>query len=276
MKKVSITSLILLLVCSLFVSAAFANPSIAPTESAQVSNDDYGLKITYENGEKVLIDQKENVRYYEAFKADGTPVPLEKYMENLKKARILSEQISSENNPYNNSDNEEIVTPLNVVDMSSYSEKQKWTELMTPRRASANINCTGSGQHCPISKGETLTSTVTWGAGLTAGDKSYIKANTSFSWSESSSSNLTYTLYVKVNRTGYLTFAPRYNFTKGDISYMACYPVTGCKNMGSKKDVWAGVPATIGEDGHTNGEFAIAYVNYINFIQQEVERCCLY
>ncbi|MBN3526541.1 hypothetical protein [Paenibacillus apiarius] len=128
---------------------------------------------------------------------------------------------------------------------------------MTPRRASANLNCTGSAQPCPISKGETITSTVTWSAGLTAGDKSYIKANTSFSWSESSSSSLTYILYVKVNRTGYLTFAPRYNFTKGDITYMGCYPVTGCQTMGTKKDVWAGSPAVVCSEGHADGEFAI-------------------
>ncbi|MCY9517672.1 DUF6060 domain-containing protein [Paenibacillus apiarius] len=219
------------------------------------------MKIIYENGEKVLVDEKDNVKYYEAFKADGTPVPLEKYMDNLKKARILAAQIFSESSLYNNNDDKEIITPLNVVDMSSYSEKQKWSELMTPRRASANLNCTGSAQPCPISKGETITSTVTWSAGLTAGDKSYIKANTSFSWSESSSSSLTYTLYVKVNRTGYLTFAPRYNFTKGDITYMGCYPVTGCQTMGTKKDVWAGSPAVIGSNGHADGEFAIAYVN---------------
>lgn len=76
-----------------------------------------------------LVDEKDNVKYYEAFKADGTPVPLEKYMDNLKKARILAAQIFSESSLYNNNDDKEIITPLNVVDMSSYSEKQKWSEL---------------------------------------------------------------------------------------------------------------------------------------------------
>ncbi|MCM3338492.1 hypothetical protein M3650_07565 [Paenibacillus sp. MER TA 81-3] len=218
------------------------------------------MKIIYENGEKVLIDEKDNVKYYEAFKADGTPVPLEKYMESLKKGRILAAQISSKSNLYKNTDAEELVNPLNVVDMSYYSEKQKWSELMTPRKASADLNCTGSALPCPISKGETITSTENWGAGLTAGDKSYIKANASFQWSTSSASNLTYTLYVKIGRTGYLTFAPRYNFTKGNITYMGCYPVTGCQTMGTKTDVWGASPAKVAGD-HADGEFAIAYVN---------------
>lgn len=243
-----------------FMISALLIVAVAAPVSAQESRLDFGLMIVNENGQEVLIDKKENITYYQAFLADGTPIPLEIYMENLKQSRAMEQYVNKEINETTIATNNNIVNSLNYVDFTYYTEKQKWSEYMTPRKASTTVDCRNSAQPCLISQADAIISTESWSAGITGGDKSYVKANASFQWTTSSSSTLTVTLYVPTNKKGYLTFAPKYNFTKGDITYMGCFPYTGCSVFGTKTDVWGASPATI-FNGHTDGMWALAFEN---------------
>ncbi|MBJ6362344.1 hypothetical protein ACFOQM_13700 [Paenibacillus sp. GCM10012307] len=233
---------------------------IAPVSAQEQVSGDFGLRIVYKDGEKVLVDDKENLTYIQAFLADGTPITLEEYKVELEKGRLFQSQNEPDFRFEKNNSKSREINPLNAVDMSYFTKTDSWSELMTPQKASATVDCRNSAQACPISSSTSITSTETWTAGLTAGDKSYVKASAGFQWASSSSSQLNYTLYVPNTKKGYLTFAPRYNFVKGDITYITCVPVTGCQTYGNKNGVWGGSPAKL-SSGHADGVFALAYEN---------------
>ncbi|WP_110930259.1 hypothetical protein [Paenibacillus bouchesdurhonensis] len=231
---------------------------ILPANLQEINaEDNFGLSIVYdEKGDKILKDTQNGLVYTQAFLADGTPITLEEYMASLQSGRSLLNQLQINKSTEKTLDNK--FTPQNVLDASYFQKKQSWTEAMTPRRASASVDCRGSASPCPISSTETITSTETWSVGLTAGDKNFIKGNAGFTWVSSSASQLSYTLYIPKDRMGYITFAPRYTFVKGDIHYIGCYPITGCQSMGTKTDVWGASP-TKTSTGHADGIFALAF-----------------
>lgn len=237
-----------------FMLALLAGGQASAFAQADSSSDQY--KISYnEQGDKVLIDAKENISYLKAYKSDGTEISLEEYKAYLEEAK--NSPFTLDSTQGENSSKNLVVSPMAYQDLTMYYEKQKWTEAMNPRRATATTNCAGSAQPCPISVTQMLTDTESFSGSLTGGDKNYIKANASFTWSTSSSSGYSTTLYIPVGKKGYITWSPRYNFTKGDINY-AYIDETGYHNIGTKYDVWGATPAKT-SSGFTDGIWGLAY-----------------
>lgn len=217
------------------------------------------LSISYnENGEKILIDTSQNIHYIKAYTADGTEISLEEYKSLLdssnKSEQLLSAPLFTEKN--------HSVSPLStgVIDMSYYSETLKWSEHMPPRVATPTTDCRNSSADCPINISQSFTDSQSFSAGLSSKDMQYIQANASFTWTKSSTSVYSTTLSVPKGKRGYLTWSPKYNFSKGDITYAGVYPYIGYQVISVTKDVWGASPAQTVLN-FTDGIWAIAIVN---------------
>ncbi|MBG9791103.1 hypothetical protein ABD76_00565 [Paenibacillus dendritiformis] len=225
------------------------------TSYAVAPSEDY--KIQYIDGQKVLYDNTNGITYVKAVKLDGTEVSLEEYKLVLEDSkRLRTSRLSSktlELNPHND------IVPLDVVSTIKYKETSKWTELMNPRRATPTTDCRNSASACTIKLEQGISTSEEFSINVTTLEMPIISSNASFSWTTSATSSKTTgtDLAVPKGKKGYLTWAPKYNFTKGDLKHYVTLPGGDFRLVKEKKGEWGASPATTAM-GFADGVIALA------------------
>ncbi|MGG3610697.1 hypothetical protein ABET09_28535 [Priestia megaterium] len=95
-----------------------------------------------------------------------------------------------------------------------YTPKSKTKVVGKTKRASSDITCTTAT--CNISKQVSATVTASFSTQVAA-EKSAIKANAGFNWSNAATDSSTYGFTLKKGQKGYIGFKPYYNKTSGTL-----------------------------------------------------------
>ncbi|EFM09448.1 hypothetical protein PaecuDRAFT_3495 [Paenibacillus curdlanolyticus YK9] len=221
-------------------------------------------EITKKNGVELLHDSVANVDYTQAFMSDGTPISLESYKEILENSNSNNlPTIEDGNQAIAPADSNIGIQPMSMTSVYFYTETQHWSAVQTPRIASDIVDCRNSAQNCAITANLGITSTESWSANITAqAEKSAIKGSSSFSytWSTAETSQIGYTLYVAKGKKGHLTFAPIYDFSKGDLVIGYYADIVGYVPVETKNGIWGATPEkfSVGNQHFTYGVWALA------------------
>ncbi|WP_028595697.1 hypothetical protein [Paenibacillus assamensis] len=229
--------------------------SVNAIGAAATSNETYELR--YMDGQQVLKDNVNNITYLKAFTPDGKEVSLSEYKVLLES----SENHSFSNTSPSNADEDLNLNPL-VVSTIKYEETQKWTEVMPPRVATPVTDCRNSADKCPIRLEQGITTTEEFSVGVTTMEIPEIRAAASFTWSKSLASTTTIgtDLFVAKGKQGYLTWAPKYTFSKGNLKHYVTLPGGIASVVKEKKGVWGASPVKTAT-GHADGVIALAIKN---------------
>lgn len=125
-------------------------------------------------------------------------------------ANLLNNQPVMEQSTYLTAKNKDTSANISLpVTIHDYTESRNYTSI-----GSANI-----------SYGNQISTTDTFSASITLGwkQKNAIEKGATFGWSSSSSANFGVSFSVPKDKTGYITFRPRYNTTEGTLRITTCY-----------------------------------------------------
>lgn len=216
-------------------------------------------------GELTLFDKKENVHYSKAWSSDGKEISLTEYKTNLENRDYIENKIANlrKSAPVNSNklSRESLITPLadpSNADLTTYQEIYRAVGDGSTVKATDYVDCTYSAQPCPIGISAQVSTTEQWNAGITAGDKSYVKGTVGFTWNTTSTSAQSYGVFVPINKTGYLTYTPKMTFTSGYLNLKAMINWV-IYDYGTKY-VDAASPLKR-YDGKTDGTWALVLIN---------------
>lgn len=126
------------------------------------------------------------------------------------------------------------------------------------QKMSNNVNCTTSGQDCPITAQWSMTTSSEFSANVgSATEKNAISGGVSYTYNSSATTSMSYTLYVPKGTTGYLAFTPFLRYSSGYIRhYEYAY---GVNRLISSEWSWTKYPMKL-YNGTADGEWKIMRV----------------
>ncbi|WP_019419471.1 hypothetical protein [Paenibacillus sp. OSY-SE] len=147
--------------------------------------------------------------------------------------------------------------------MVKYQETQKWSELMNPKKATPTTDCRNSAAPCSIKLEQGISNTEEFSVGVETIEIPAIRSSASFTWTKSAISTTTIgtDLTVPKGKKGYLTWAPKFNFTKGNLKHYVTLPGGDFRLVKEKKGEWGASPALTPATGFADGIIAIVIEN---------------
>ncbi|MFX3639863.1 MAG: hypothetical protein ACE3L7_14605 [Candidatus Pristimantibacillus sp.] len=205
-------------------SSIFANSG----SNSEPLNNRYVIESV--NGKEVINDTKERVYISSPVSADGTPVPLQEYLEILEYSEIMEKQVQESQTvteKFTESD-QSLVAPMAIYTLSRYEEDLSWKTTGSKVQVSASVDCPPyADEGCPLTSEIQHTYTESFSANVEGGWKDYIRGAFGFSWGKSITNIATYQLPVEKGRTGYMAFRPWIQYTRGVV-------ITDWYNNGTK------------------------------------------
>jgi hypothetical protein len=205
---------------------------------------------------QVLFDKKNKVYVYEAFTADGKEISLTEYKNIMEKSDKLNKSKGQVSKSYDAVTNLGIGTEYYYLDMSYYEEDLAWAATASPRKATPTVQCSQySPEPCKIKVENAMSDSESFSIGVDAGDEKYIRAGASFTWETSSTSVVGTEMAIPIGKSGYITWAPYFNHTRGYVHY-AYSDQLGYHYLGKSEMLYAQSPRTL-YNGHTDGIWAL-------------------
>lgn len=150
------------------------------------------------------------------------------------------------------------VSPFSSYTFNTYEESTNTFVRGLNEKMSNNVNCTTSGQHCLIQAQWSVTTGHEFSANIgSQSQKGAVQSGVSYTFSSSTTSSMSYTLFVPMGKTGYLQFTPFMRYSSGYV-HLKYYNFGTVTLLGSEWS-WVKYPMKL-SSGATDGEWTIVIV----------------
>ncbi|MCY9589855.1 hypothetical protein PC41400_16700 [Paenibacillus chitinolyticus] len=245
---------VLALVCVLGLSltngSAFAQKKV-----------DERYSIVVINGKEVIRDSVDKVYISSPVLADGTQLTLQNYKNILEESDFIQEKVEREkaNAPISRQDESptQDYSPSAIYQYYSYDEDLGWQATGSKVQVSAWVDCPSGTTACTIQSTNQKTISHSFSTNVESGWKETIRVGATYQFQYQLATSTSYTLPIEPGKTGYMSFRPWINYTRGYVT-TSTYRDGWFVSESKSGMVFANGPDKL-SSGEANGIYAIEY-----------------
>lgn len=222
---------------------------------------DERYSIVTVDGKEVIRDSVDKVYISSPVLSDGTQLTLQNYKNILEESDLVKEKIEKEKAIASKSGTEDPLTKdfsaTSLIMIPSYDEDLGWQATGTKVQVSAWVQCPAGTTACTIQSTNQKTISHSFSTNVESGWKEYIRIGASYQFQYQLATSTSYTLPIDPGKTGYMSFRPWINYTRGvvTVNYYTNGWYSGSTTSGM---VYANGPDKL-SNGEANGIYAVEY-----------------